>query len=171
MFAILLIVHMLVALFLVLAILLQSGQGGGLSGAFGGGGGGQGGNQSLFGGRGAATFLTKATAYLGAGFLVISFLLAYVQSHRGVTAGGRNIIQQELAPETQAPPAGPPPGAPGSDAGLPGADGGLIVPEGTPAEGGPVGETPVSSDPATQPAAQPVGDPPGEPETGSGSGG
>jgi preprotein translocase subunit SecG len=102
MFTILLFLHILVAVFLVVVILLQSGQGAAISSAFGGGGGG---NQTLFGGRGAASFLTRATTYLGAGFLVLSFALAYVQAHQHATgATGRNIIQENLRPSQQAAP-------------------------------------------------------------------
>jgi preprotein translocase subunit SecG len=112
-FTLLLVVYILVAVVLVISILLQSGQGGGLSGAFGGG------NQTLFGGRGAATFLTHATTYLGAAFLVLSLLLAVVQTHRsGGTAGSRNIIQETLAPRPggQTGEASP---APGTETGMP----------------------------------------------------
>jgi preprotein translocase subunit SecG len=72
MFVIFLILHILVSLLLIGAVLLQSGRGGGLAGAFGGGGG----NQTLFGGRGATTFLTKATWILGGAFMVTSLFLA-----------------------------------------------------------------------------------------------
>ncbi len=101
MIAILLILHILVALFLVIAILLQSGQAGGLSGAFGGGG-----SQTLFGGRGAATFLSKATTYLGAAFLLISLLLAFAQARHagGPRVEGRNVVREALQPAAQAPP-------------------------------------------------------------------
>jgi len=100
MIEILLILHILVALFMVVAILLQSGQAGGLSGAFGGGG-----SQTLFGGRGAATFLSKATAYLGAAFLLLSLLLAFAQAHRssGPRVEGRNVVREALPPAPQAP--------------------------------------------------------------------
>lgn len=97
MFTLFIILHILVAIFMVLVIMFQSGQGGGLSGAFGGGGG----SQTLFGGRGAATFLSKATAYLGAAFLIVSFMLAYAQAHRGGAVSGRNIIRETLPPATQ----------------------------------------------------------------------
>jgi preprotein translocase subunit SecG len=103
MFTMLLIIHILVAVFLVIAILLQSGQGGAISSAFGGGGGG---NQTLFGGRGAASFLTRATTYLGASFLVLSLALAYVQAHQHAArqaAAGRNIIQENLKPSQGTP--------------------------------------------------------------------
>lgn len=92
----LLIIHILISVVLILSIMLQSGQAGGLGGAFGGSGGaGAGGpGQSLFGGRGAADFLGKATRYLGTAFLIISFLLAFVQAHQSsATTGGRNILR------------------------------------------------------------------------------
>ncbi|MFH1143481.1 MAG: preprotein translocase subunit SecG [Candidatus Eisenbacteria bacterium] len=99
MFTLLIIIHLLVALALVISILLQRGEAGGLSGAFGGSG-----NQSLFGGRGAASFLSKATAYLGAGFLLVSFALALVQSNRSQPAAeGRNIIRETVPPSPAAP--------------------------------------------------------------------
>ena len=49
-------IHVLVCLALVLVVLLQSSKGGGLAGAFGGGA-----DSTVFGGRGAATVLSKAT--------------------------------------------------------------------------------------------------------------
>ena len=126
MFTLLIIIHLLVAFALVLSILLQRGEAGGLSGAFGGGGG----NQSLFGGRGAATFLSKATAYLGAAFLVVSFVLALVQAHHvGATVAGRNVFQQ-TAPAT-----------PGTPAGQPGATGGESQTPAQPAPGAQGGGT------------------------------
>ena len=70
-------VHLIVCVGLVLTVLLQSGKGGGLAGAFGGGGGA---GQTLFGGRGAATFLSKATTVLGISFMTTSLVLALMQS-------------------------------------------------------------------------------------------
>lgn len=141
MFVFLLVIHILVAGLMVAAILLQSGQAGGLSGAFGGGGGGGSGNQSLFGGRGAATFIAKATSYLGAAFLIVSLLLAYVQAHRSSpTSQGRNIIQEQVGQQA-APPGMPSPGSPaeglgGAGESVPpaGAPQGSMAPEGTPSD-------------------------------------
>ncbi|NUN14404.1 MAG: preprotein translocase subunit SecG, partial [Myxococcales bacterium] len=65
------ILHVIVCLFLVLVVLLQSGRGGGI-GALGGGGGGG----SVFGGRGGATFMSKLTSITAGLFLVLSVLLA-----------------------------------------------------------------------------------------------
>ena len=60
----------------VLAVLLQSGRGGGLAGAFGGGAG----SQAIFGGRGAATFLSKATTVLGVLFMLGALALGIMGS-------------------------------------------------------------------------------------------
>ena len=81
MFVVLLAIHVLICLVLIVAILIQSGKGGGLVSAFGTSGG-----HAIFGGRGAATFLSKATTILGAGFMVTSLLLALL-SGAGVASG------------------------------------------------------------------------------------
>ncbi len=75
------VVHVFVCLFLILVILLQAGKGGGMGAAFGGGGGGG----TVFGGRGAATFLTKLTAVCAGIFMLTSMVLAYWASQTGDT--------------------------------------------------------------------------------------
>ena len=52
--------HVFVSFGLIIAVLLQSSKGGGLAGTFGG----SGVSGGVFGGRGAAPFLTKATTVL-----------------------------------------------------------------------------------------------------------
>ena len=84
MFTFFVVIHVIVCVALILVVLLQSGRGGGLAGAFGGGGG----SQTFFGGRGAATFLSKATAWLAIGFMVMSMLLAVLSSRVGGSSGG-----------------------------------------------------------------------------------
>ncbi|MFQ5649358.1 MAG: preprotein translocase subunit SecG [bacterium] len=74
---------------LIIVILLQSSKGGGLAGAFGGGGGDMG---AVFGGRGAATFLSRVTTGLATAFLVLSVLISMLS--RGTTDGG-GLVQQE----------------------------------------------------------------------------
>ena len=69
---------------LMLVILLQDSKGQGLAGAFGGGGGF---STSMLGGRGAATFLSKATQYLGTGFLILSILMSLVGPGSRADAG------------------------------------------------------------------------------------
>src|SRR5262245_38593599 len=85
----LLVVHILVCVALMISILLQSGRGGNMAAAFGVGGG----SQTLFGGRGASTFLTRATQVLGAAFFVTSLLLAFMS--RGSVRQPRSLSQQE----------------------------------------------------------------------------
>jgi preprotein translocase subunit SecG len=98
---ILLILHLLIALALVGVILLQRSEGG----ALGIGGGGFGG---LMTGRSSANLLTRTTAFLAAGFIATSLLLALVASHQSAP---RSILDQPSAPasapETPAPPAAP----------------------------------------------------------------
>ena len=88
MFAFFVVIHVLICIALVLTVLLQSGKGGGLAGAFGAGGT----AQTLFGGRGAATFLSKATSWLAVAFMVMSILLAVLSSRGRVKGGG--LLQQ-----------------------------------------------------------------------------
>ena len=71
---VLLVIHVLVCLVLIVSILLQSGKGGGLAGgAFGG----MGGSSAVFGGTGAATFLSKVTTYLAIVFFLTCIGLWY----------------------------------------------------------------------------------------------
>ena len=116
--------HITVCICLMASILLQSGKGGGLAGTFGAGS-----SQTLFGGRGAATFLSRATTTLAVIFFVTSLILG-LQASRTAT-GGRSLIQEEArkrgqqrtteTPGAGAPePTGPPTaGAPASGASNP----------------------------------------------------
>jgi preprotein translocase subunit SecG len=71
-------VHIIVCIVLIVVVLMQSSKGGGLAGAFGGGG-----DQTVFGGRETATFLSKATTYLAVAFMILSLSLAFLASKRG----------------------------------------------------------------------------------------
>ena len=74
MHAILAFFHVIVCALLVVVVLLQSGKGGGLAGgAFGGAG-----SQAVFGGRGAATFLSRATSVLAVLFMLTSLTMTMV---------------------------------------------------------------------------------------------
>ncbi len=94
----LMVIHVLVCIFLVISILLQSSKGGGLAGVFGGGGGGMG---SVFGGRGAASFLAKVTMWLGVAFAVTSITIALLS--RGISSGQRSMMQQVAEQEASSP--------------------------------------------------------------------
>ncbi len=96
MYSILLIIHLFLSIVLVVAILLQAGKGGGLAAAFGGGGP----SETVFGGRGAATFLTKLTTVVGILFFVTSFSLALLSRH---TEGPRSLIDREMQETTAEP--------------------------------------------------------------------
>ena len=82
------ILHVLVCLFLITVVLLQSGgKGADLAGAFGGMG-----SQTAFGPRGAATVLTKATTVSAVIFMLTSISLGILQGNRvGV---GESVIER-----------------------------------------------------------------------------
>ena len=79
--------HIFTCVVLIIVVLMQSSKGGGLAGAFGGGGG-----ETLFGGHETASFLSKATTYLAALFMILSLLLAFLTSKR--STGPRSVLQQ-----------------------------------------------------------------------------
>ncbi len=70
----LLIIHVLVCFFLICIVLLQSGKGAEMGAAFGGS------SQTLFGSRGAATFLNKLTTVAAVLFMLTSLFLTMAQS-------------------------------------------------------------------------------------------
>jgi preprotein translocase subunit SecG len=80
MFIALSILHVLIALGLILVVLLQSGKGADIGAAFGGGS-----SQTVFGGRGAATFLSKLTTVLAVLFMVMSIVLTLHASRQGTS--------------------------------------------------------------------------------------
>ena len=136
-YGLILALHILVCFTLILVVLLQSGKGGGLSGAFGGMGGA---GQNLFGGAGAATFLSKATTVLGVAFMTTSVLLALMGGGRGTA---RSILRQNPEPGTAPPPATSQPIQ------LPGAEGLIPAPLGEVGEG----ETGLAGEAGEPPAA------------------
>lgn len=90
MYAFVLGIHVLVCIALMMTILLQSSKGEGLAGAFGG----SGITGAVFGGRGAATFLSKATAVLGAAFFAISLGLTFMTPTQGPRST-ESTVQEE----------------------------------------------------------------------------
>ena len=74
----LLIVHVFVSVSLIVSVLLQSSKGGGLAGTFGG----SGMTGGVFGGRGAAPFLAKATTACAILFMLTSVSLNLVKPGR-----------------------------------------------------------------------------------------
>jgi preprotein translocase subunit SecG len=72
------IVHVIVCLFLIIVVLLQSGKAADLAGAFGGMG-----SQTAFGPRGSATLLSKATTISAILFMLTSISLSIVATRGG----------------------------------------------------------------------------------------
>ncbi len=105
MYILLLIVHVIVCLFLIVVVLLQSGKAADLAGAFGGMG-----SQTAFGPRGSATLLSKATTISAVLFMVTSLSLSILATQN---AGlGTSVL--ETAPKTSVPKTGPGASGPGA---------------------------------------------------------
>ena len=79
--SVLLVIHLMIAVSLVGVVLLQRSEGGAL-GIGGGGSGGGGGLGGLISGRGAASALTRTTAFLAAAFFATSIALSLIGGGR-----------------------------------------------------------------------------------------
>ena len=91
-------IHVLVCLFLVVVVLLQSGKAADLAGAFGGMG-----SQTAFGPRGTATLLSKWTTIAAAMFMVTSLSLALLQTRFSGASG--SVVDRVKPASTPAVPA------------------------------------------------------------------
>src|SRR5512142_2073691 len=89
-----LIVHVLVCIFLIIVVLLQSGKAADLAGAFGGMG-----SQTAFGPRGSATLLSKATSISAVDFMITSLSLSILATRNA----GLGTTVLESSPATTAP--------------------------------------------------------------------
>ena len=85
------IVHVIVCLFLVIVVLVQSGKTADLAGAFGGMG-----SQTVFGPRGSATVLSKATTLAAALFMITSLTLSILATRGG--SGGPTLLDKAAKP-------------------------------------------------------------------------
>ena len=95
-FQVILVIHVLLALGMVGLILIQHGKGAGAGAGFGSGAAG-----TVFGARGANTFLYKLTAGMALGFFITSISLAYLAtSESKVSDTGQSIMVQPLVEET-----------------------------------------------------------------------
>lgn len=106
-------IHVIVCLFIIIVVLLQSGKGQDIAAAFGGQG-----SQATFGPRGAATLLGKATTWSAVIFMLTSITLSILASRmspqsNSVLSGTKSAPTQK-APAQQQPttPAAPAPTAP-----------------------------------------------------------
>jgi preprotein translocase subunit SecG len=105
MYVLLIVIHLLTAFVMVGAILLQSGKGAEVGATFGGS------SQTIFGGRGAATFLSKFTWGCVVVFMLTSLGLAILSKERSL---GTSLklpapppIQKPAEPASSATPAAP----------------------------------------------------------------
>jgi preprotein translocase subunit SecG len=137
------IVHILVCVFLVIVVLLQSGKAADLAGAFGGMG-----SQTAFGPRGAATVLSKATTIAAALFMITSLSLAILATRGAGRSSSVLERTQKAAPVQKSTPAGTPapaatPAAPAQAAPGDGIKPGEPYVELTPENGGPTRRVPI----------------------------
>jgi preprotein translocase subunit SecG len=85
-------IHVIVCLFLVVVVLLQSGKAADLAGAFGGMG-----SQTVFGPRGSATVLSKATTIAAALFMITSLSLSILATRNGGAVPA--IFEKKVSPQ------------------------------------------------------------------------
>lgn len=96
------IVHVIVCLFLIVVILLQSGKAADLAGAFGGMG-----SQTAFGPRGSATLLSKATTISTVIFMLTSISLSIIATRSHGARGGTALERHPARASVPAAPAAP----------------------------------------------------------------
>ncbi len=89
----LVVVFVIVSLFLIGVVLLQTGKSADLAGAFGGQG-----SQTAFGPRGAANLLTKLTSYAAILFMLLALTLTVVLSRTG--GADRSVLSGQPSSQT-----------------------------------------------------------------------
>ena len=118
MFTFLLVVHAIIAALLVTVILMQKSEGGGLT---------TGGSPSgLMSARGAADFLTRATAILAGLFIAMSIALAVIAANRGGSSIDTSLARPTTPPPAVSGPANPAADPVGNLTGAPVADNGAV---------------------------------------------
>lgn len=93
-------IHIIVCMFIIIVVLLQSGKSGDISAAFGGQG-----SQTAFGPRGAASALSKATTWSAVAFMLTSITLSLYATRRG---GSNSVLQGLKSQPAKTQPATPP---------------------------------------------------------------
>lgn len=97
------VIHIIVCLFLIIVVLLQSGKSADIAAAFGGMG-----SQTAFGPRGAATLLSKATTLAAVIFMLTSITLSIFASRRPSSSVLQNLNTQPAKSAPQTPPTSQP---------------------------------------------------------------
>ncbi len=99
MYALVMTIHVVVCIFLIIVVLLQSGKAADLAGAFGGMG-----SQTAFGPRGSATLLSKATTISAVMFMVTSLSLSILATRNaGLGTSVLDTTPQRTSAPTSAP--------------------------------------------------------------------
>jgi len=96
MYAILIVIHVIISLFLIAVILLQAGKGGGVADTFGGSQ-----MQNMFGTK-STTVLTKLTAVCAIGFIITCISLAILSSKKTRSIVDNINVPQASMPQTKA---------------------------------------------------------------------
>lgn len=94
------IIHVIVCFFMIVVVLLQSGQAADLAGAFGGMG-----SQTAFGPRGSATLMSKATTAAAVIFMITSITLSIMAQRSAASTG--SVLEHIKAPAKTTAPATP----------------------------------------------------------------
>jgi preprotein translocase subunit SecG len=97
------IIHVIVCVFLIIVVLLQSGKAADLAGAFGGMG-----SQTAFGPRGSATLLSKATTGSAIVFMITSLSLSILAGR--ASSNAKTVLDSSGSQTAPAKPATPPKG-------------------------------------------------------------
>ena len=97
---VILVIHVILAICIIIAVLLQKSEGGGLG--IGGSGGAGGGFMTA---RGTANFMTKLTAFLGGCFFLTSIILALLSSNNAPSIA--NEVNKEIEKKSTNKPAVP----------------------------------------------------------------
>lgn len=94
---ILIVIHVLIAVFLIVLVLIQQGKGATMGAAFG-----SGASQTVFGSQGSGGFLLKLTAVCAALFFIMSLALGYMAT-REAKLQQNNAMILPIAPADSAP--------------------------------------------------------------------
>ena len=115
MYILLMFIHVVVCLFLIVVVLLQSGKAADLAGAFGGMG-----SQTAFGPRGSATLLSKATTISAVVFMLTSLALSILATKSaGLGTTVLEDVQTKSSPVKKAPVTAPPAAPKGGTVNIP----------------------------------------------------
>lgn len=93
-------IHTLVSVLLVTVILMQASRGGGLAGSIGGGT-----TQAIFGGRGAASLLSKVSTWLAVIFIGLALVISLIGT-AVVSPASRSVVEEASEERTLSPGAG-----------------------------------------------------------------